>query len=452
MYLAKLNHYTGLYVELYPNEDKSINATLNAAQLAFNQNSYDKTIALLNRLPNNLPADLLYTANYTKARALFETNNFSEAESVFESSLELPQLSTKQRRTIEDNLALAVYRQAEQFRNDGEFEPAVRNLVRISQLTPESQIAATALYDAIALAMQNESWENAIDFIQRFEKLYPQHKLSNDVTKKLSVAYLKSNQQDKAAREFERIASFEENEETKKAALWQAAELYESKNDSEGAIRSYRSYAHTYKKPYALNVEAMNKLAEIYGKRGETQKRNFWLLKLAESDQYVPDKEKTERTVFLAAQSALILARQTQQQFEQSKLKAPLQANLRKKKQLMQDSIKHFGKASSFGLSDITTEATYAIAKIYQNFAKALLESERPNNLSADELEQYEILLEDQAFPFEDKAIEFYETNISRTRDGLSNDWLNKSHDELAKLFPVRYARKGKSGGYFESN
>jgi len=116
----------------------------------------------------------------------------------------------------------------------------------------------------------------------------------------------------------------------------------------------------------------------------------------------------------------------------------------------MQESIKFFGKASSFGLADITTEATYTIAKIYQDFAVALLQSERPNNLSQDELEQYEILLEDQAFPFEDKAIEFYETNVSRTRDGLNNDWLIKSHQELAKLFPVRYARKGKSGGYFE--
>ena len=47
-------------------------------------------------------------------------------------------------------------------------------------------------------------------------------------------------------------------------------------------------------------------------------------------------------------------------------------------------------------------------------------------NLDAIELEQYEILLEDQAFPFEAKAIEFYETNLGRIKDGAYNNWIEK--------------------------
>ena len=82
----------------------------------------------------------------------------------------------------------------------------------------------------------------------------------------------------------------------------------------------------------------------------------------------------------------------------------------------------------------------------------ALLESERPQNLSDDELDQYEILLEDQAFPFEDKAIEFYETNIARSKAGLFNEWLSKSRKELEGLFPVRYSRKPKLEGYLAND
>ncbi|HEY9049964.1 MAG TPA: hypothetical protein VIQ03_00375, partial [Gammaproteobacteria bacterium] len=62
--------------------------------------------------------------------------------------------------------------------------------------------------------------------------------------------------------------------------------------------------------------------------------------------------------------------------------------------------------------------------------------------------EQYQILLEDQAFPFEEKAIEFYETNLARVKDGTYNEWIGKSHARLKQLFPVRYNREAKIDAY----
>ena len=74
----------------------------------------------------------------------------------------------------------------------------------------------------------------------------------------------------------------------------------------------------------------------------------------------------------------------------------------------MQTAVKLYGHASKYKIYAVTTEATYSIALIYKDFSKALLDSDRPKRLNAEELDQYEILLEDQAFPFEDKAIEFF--------------------------------------------
>ena len=88
----------------------------------------------------------------------------------------------------------------------------------------------------------------------------------------------------------------------------------------------------------------------------------------------------------------------------------------------MQASVKLYGQASKYKIFEATTEATYAIALIYKDFSKALLQSDRPARLNAEELDQYEILLEDKAFPFEDKAIEFFEINLARIKDGFYND------------------------------
>ena len=66
------------------------------------------------------------------------------------------------------------------------------------------------------------------------------------------------------------------------------------------------------------------------------------------------------------------------------------------------------------------------------------------SKLNEEELEQYNILLEDQAYPFEDKAIELYETNLGRIKDGTYTQWIESSLDRLKILFPTRFSRSGK--------
>ena len=70
------------------------------------------------------------------------------------------------------------------------------------------------------------------------------------------------------------------------------------------------------------------------------------------------------------------------------------------------------------------------------------MDSERPKHLNVAELEQYKILLEDQAFPFEDNAIKFYEKNLSHIKQAISNEWTQKSYSQLKLLFPARYNRE----------
>jgi hypothetical protein len=67
------------------------------------------------------------------------------------------------------------------------------------------------------------------------------------------------------------------------------------------------------------------------------------------------------------------------------------------------------------------------------------MDSERPPGLSQLELAQYELLLEEQAFPFEDNAIDIHEQNASRARDGIYDEWVKRSFDALKQLLPGRY-------------
>jgi hypothetical protein len=88
---------------------------------------------------------------------------------------------------------------------------------------------------------------------------------------------------------------------------------------------------------------------------------------------------------------------------------------------------------------------------VYYDFNRSLVESERPGNLVGAEKEQYELALEEQAFPFEERAIDVHQKNTDLVKLGIYNKWVEKSFSRLAKLVPARYAKFEQSSGYVET-
>ena len=71
--------------------------------------------------------------------------------------------------------------------------------------------------------------------------------------------------------------------------------------------------------------------------------------------------------------------------------------------------------------------------------------------MNAREKEQYELALEEQAYPFEEKAIEVHQKNTDLVKLGIYNKWVEKSFAKLAKLVPARFAKFEESSGYVET-
>jgi hypothetical protein len=131
--------------------------------------------------------------------------------------------------------------------------------------------------------------------------------------------------------------------------------------------------------------------------------------------------------------------------FRRIRLVAPLKKSLKKKKQRMELALEAYGRAAEYGVAEFTTASTYRIAELYHSLSQDLLASERPRNLSAAELEQYEVLLEEQVYPFEEKAIEVHEANVQRVGNDIYDDWIKRSFVQLSKLRPAQYAKYEKS-------
>jgi hypothetical protein len=310
---------------------------------------------------------------------------------------------------------------------------------------PDSDIRATAEYDAAAALITMGSWTAASTVLEGFRRDYPDSEFADDVTQKLAVTYLESGRSGQAAGEFVRIANAPtSSDDVRREALWKAADLYKDSKqlrDEQGVLEDLLA---RYPNPISESIEARFRLLEISEISGNAQGRTRILRDLVQVDA-TAGAQRSERTRFLAAKASLELAEPVRRSFAAMKITQPLADSMERKKSLMEDVLKVYGDAAEYGVAEVTTAATFRLGEVYQQFSKDLMDSERPKDLDEAALEQYDLLLEEQTFPFEEKAIELYQANAARTADGVYDDWVRRSFAALAKLMPARYAKTERS-------
>ncbi|MCM2311186.1 MAG: tetratricopeptide repeat protein, partial [Steroidobacteraceae bacterium] len=381
------------------------------------------------------------------AHTFFDAGRYAEAEGAYvELTRRLP-VGDPLHDEATERLAAAVYRQAEAKQAAGDVPGAVRDFLRVAVVAPASPTRAAAEFDAATLLMGAQSWAEAAAVLEQFRRDHAGHALQAEATRKLAIAYLEGGRPSEAAAEFERIAATPaEPVEVRRAARWQAAELYDSAGDTVAARRAYAAYVTEFPTPLAPALEARHELARLARAAGDGADRQRWLAALVDADA-AAGTERTDRSRYLAAEASLELARPLDAAARASRLVVPLDRSLLARKQALEAALAAYGRAADYAVASVTTAAVYAMADLYRDFGRALLESERPRNLTAEELEQYDVLLEEQAFPFEEKSIGIHERNARRAAEGVYDEWVRRSFADLAALKPGRYARLERTAG-----
>jgi tetratricopeptide (TPR) repeat protein len=90
-----------------------------------------------------------------------------------------------------------------------------------------------------------------------------------------------------------------------------------------------------------------------------------------------------------------------------------------------------------------TRSGEWAIASLtriglgYEDFARDLLDSPDPKGLNEDQLQMYRAELENKAFPYEDKAVEFLELALNKSTEyRIYGEWSLKAQDQMNKIKP----------------
>ena len=441
------------FADTFPKHEKAPLVLGAAADDLYVMKVFDQALAAGSKLIEKFPnadATILRGAWLVVGHSSYELEQFSQAEGAYTKVLAMLPEDDKTRKGLVDNLAASIYKQGEQANAAEDYQQAANHFLRVGRVAPTSSIRANAEYDGATALIQLKDWNKAAAVLLQFRNLFPEHELQPEVTKKIAYVYRENGQRSLAAKEYERIETESRDDDIRREALQTAAELYSQDGNTLRSLEVYRRYVDYFPQPVEANLETRNKIADIL----KTQKdREAYLAELRRivSIDASAGSERTPRTRYLAATSGLVLAEDSFEKFKAVRLVKPFEKNLRKKQDLMKQSTKAFNHLIAYEFGEITAASTFYLAEIYAHFSKALMTSERPDGLNALELEEYELAIEEQAYPFEEKAIKVHESNLQLIQRGVYNEWIDKSLRKLAVFVPARYDKTEEDGGMITS-
>ncbi|MBL4630838.1 MAG: hypothetical protein JKY14_06630, partial [Paraglaciecola sp.] len=439
------------FVNTFADDPSASDILYRSMQQLFTLKRFDLAITsaqkLLHWQPQVLPQRRL-ASHLVIGHSQFDLQQYAKGETTYEKVLMLLPNNDSRRPDIRDRLAASIYKQGEQNVSHNYLALAIRDFLRVLVKTPDSAIRVNAQYDAASYLLQLEKWQQAIDLFEDFKERFATHKLTANIQQQLILAYQQNENWQLAADELLVLHKAQPESEQGRQALYVAAQSFNKIDNRQQALAAYRTYAHSYAIPVAQANEARFMMSEFYVKSQESSKRRFWLNKLIQADKYAQKSaeiERTDRSRYLAAMASNVFAGDKLYAYKKIKLTMPLKAGLAKKKSALNAALSAYDKTLAYKVEAFTTSANFSIADIYHQLAKDLMTSSKPSNLNALELEQYDLLLEEQAFPFEEKAIDIHQTNAKRSWQGSYDVWVQKSFSALKKLSPGRYNKQEKS-------
>lgn len=444
---ARFADETTRFLDAFPDDGRNPDLLMKAAETAARAGQAGQADVLARRLVAQYPKSRWTTpAQRLIAQALYDQGRFLEAEHAFR--LALAGAPTQQASVLSTLAASALYQGAGQFRDEGKSSDAISAFIRVASDYPTTPLAPAALTEAADLHLAAGRATEARALWQRLVKEYPDSDTVPAALQRLASDAAAAGDLPAAIGWYERFAARSDAAASTETA-WLIAALAERAQDWSRAERTLSALASRADLPAERAIEAGFRAARAAARQGRPDRE----IALTDSAliryrAWRAEGRPTDVTAadVLAAQALVALGDRRAAACATIPLREPMERALTDKRAALDEALAAYAEAAEIRVAETTTAATFKIGAALDEFFKALLASERPPHLSEEEREQYDILLEEQAAPFEERAVQAYETNVRRAQElGLYNDWIAKSYERLAALRPVRYHRPERS-------
>ncbi|MFL0809372.1 MAG: tetratricopeptide repeat protein [Agarilytica sp.] len=438
------------FSKAFDSDKRSPSVLTNAAEYLFGLNQYERAIAVAEDLVSDESTDktLLKTAYGIMAHSQFKLQRFDEAETSYVNQRSYVKAESQEYKDITERIAAAVFKHAEVVEKEQGKLAAANQLLKLKNLAPNSPIRITAQYDAATLFLGLSEWSKAIVEFKQLMALYPDHELAPEFPRKIALAYQKNEEWVQAADAYLYLYTNDADPEIQREGLFLAASMFEKAGDYDAALKYFKRYAYDYEKPFDRRMEARYHMALNYETIGEVGKQLYWLRRIVQGDAQ-GGEDRSERSRWLGAWANAKYGDYFAEEFRKKRLRN-LTKHLPKKKEFYESATQRYERAASYGFLEFVTMSSYKIGGLSESFAQDLRQAPSPKGLSASDRVLYGEIIEDQAQPFDQLAMDVYQANIDRAWEGGFNEWIGKSFDALKRLNPQRFNKEEVSASYGE--
>ncbi|HWE22675.1 MAG TPA: tetratricopeptide repeat protein [Myxococcales bacterium] len=375
--------------------------------------------------------------------------------------------------------ALDIYEQKKDYaRAANEFKKFVEDY-------PRSEYAPVALNDCVVIAEQGEQLDLVIAAAARLLESYPDapEALRKPAMLSLASAYERTARFTEAVRWYERYAATWPADAKAPDQLFNAALWREGAGDDSGALADWRKYVERYAARadaprIAFNIGLIlerledwrsasahwQKFQRDYQRRAPPgqlllarYKEGLAREKLGKHGgaaafaevgqrfQALPEAERTAQVIDAAAHARFLLVEPVFEAFLGIHFRAARQAEmvsaLKSKNARMTALVAAYREVVAIGSPQWSEAALTRLGEAYRDFNKGLLDAPAPRGLDAEQRELYRTMLQSQALPLEDKAVDAFREAIELShRTGFYSDWTVRAQRALREYRPDQVA------------
>ncbi|RME45132.1 MAG: tetratricopeptide repeat protein [Deltaproteobacteria bacterium] len=343
--------------------------------------------------------------------------------------------------------------------NAGQFYLQAGDLITSSQLflrLVEEHPSVPFAPDALLLAANNYERMNEIERATRqYERFVQMYRTSPDFQKALLNAGVyreKLGNDNRAIEHYEAYVTRYPSDSLTPTLLFSIGRLHEKLGNDKKAIRAYERLL-TRQPNGPRTIEATFRMAKLLERRGERKRAEEKYRRCVKL--YGTPTTPTPDVSF-AAEALFILNRKLYDQYDRITFKVPQRqqaAQLEKKSKLLAQVLKEYNRVIDYGAIEWVAASFYMIGLAYEDFVNELYDAPRPKGLTPEEEEAYEMALEEQITPLEEKA----EANFRKVvelaeKKRLHTPWIEKALQKVRDYEPDYTMAKDEETLFLESD
>lgn len=384
--------------------------------------------------------------------ALFEAERFGPALDAYREALDLCRAAGVDSLVsrIQPVLPLCAYRQAEAAAADSTQPAQAASLFEaVARTWPDYEHAGLALYRAGLAYTDAAKTESAIAAWERLLERYPKHPYAKDAHLQIAAAWEKAGNPVQAAAAYRRVSEAYPQDPQAGDALLKAADLLESAADSAGAEGLRLDYVDRFPDDVETGMGILQKAARreldslapgapvsalLTPAKGKHPSRLAAYLALAEAHPEMAGAALRARVQFLRGEEALPAYRELA-------ITLPIDVAIRKKKKSMERVLTLYGGCAQYGDPEWSRAAAHRIGRVMIDFGRALEASERPAELTGDDLAAYDEVLNQEAWSFYDQGEAVWSKLLEETRtvDTDPGGWIAATRQALWPRLAERF-------------